>query len=99
MEKEFVYILFAILFLAFLFFPNYGYIALRKRTHHFSKRKRAENALKFLYDNEYRKLHTTIKNIAASLNISESAAYKLAEHLRDMNLVSVSDNTVSLTEK
>ena len=83
--------------LGILFWPNYGIITRYKKGLQNTKRVLIEDSLKHLYDYEYRNLTPTINSIAGNLNISVDEATKLLEELKALNLISLSNNNISLT--
>lgn len=56
-----------------------------------------EDALKHLYDYEYKGLMPTLNSLAGALSISVSKADKLIEKLVDMGLLKYSDDKIELT--
>jgi DtxR family Mn-dependent transcriptional regulator len=83
-----------ILFLAgFLFWPEKGFFAKRKKYKWKITRVLIEDALKHLYDCEYKKINCTINSIAGNLSIAGDRAAKLIARLEAMGLIiSLADN-------
>ena len=84
--------------LLWLFWPKKGGIALVKVLKQSNERVHLEDALKFMFDCEYKKLNCNINSIAGNLNISADKAGKLINRLSLMELINVNDQRVSLTD-
>jgi DtxR family Mn-dependent transcriptional regulator len=87
-----------LIFLLWMFRPDKGGLALLSRLKMNSRRAQLEDALKFLFDCEYRDNVCDLNSIAGNLNISGDKASRLLERLLTMGLVSMSDHTISLTD-
>jgi DtxR family Mn-dependent transcriptional regulator len=88
-------LLMAIIVLYFL--PRYGVRSLWKRTQSGMKRVLIEDALKHIYDCEYRNISCTTESIAGTLLISRDEVATLITRLTTMGLVLTSENGISLT--
>ncbi len=84
---------------AILFWPNYGIITSYKKGLQNTKRVLIEDSLKHLYDYEYRNLTPTINSIAGNLSIPIDEATNLLEELKALDLISLTDNNISLTSE
>jgi DtxR family Mn-dependent transcriptional regulator len=87
-----------LIFLLWMFRPDKGGLALLSRLKMNSRRVQLEDALKFLFDCEYRDNVCDLDSIAGNLNISGDKAGRLLERLLTMGLVNISDHTISLTD-
>jgi DtxR family Mn-dependent transcriptional regulator len=81
----------------FLFLPGKGYLEKKKKSKRFTLRIKVEDALKHLYDCEYKKLNCTLHSIAGNLSISGDQAAKIITHLQNMGLVQSSGENLLLT--
>lgn len=81
-----------------IFIPKVGLIAKYKNISMNTKRVQLEDALKHLYDNEQSGLNSTLNSIAGNLNISVEKASKIADNLKKMKLISLSDQSLKLSE-
>lgn len=77
--------------------PN-GIMARMARARQISQRVLLEDALKFIFDCEYKDILCDLNRIAGNLNISCDRTSKLLEHLHSMGLISMKDQAVSLTD-
>ena len=89
-------VILVILFL--VFWPEKGLLARLLRIKIMSQRVLLEDALKFMFDCEYKKISCDLNSIAGNLNISGDNATKLIDRLHSMGLISMKDNTFSLTD-
>ncbi|MDX1699222.1 MAG: metal-dependent transcriptional regulator [Melioribacteraceae bacterium] len=80
------------------FWPRIGLIYRIKKTISHTKRVLMEDALKHIYDYEIHQLSPTLNSIAGNLGISTDKSSKIVENLKKLNLVSLSDRALSLTE-
>lgn len=87
-----------ILFILWIFWPRKGILARRAVIKINNERILLEDALKFLYDCEYKKVPCGKKDIARNLNITERACNKLLGRLTQMGLISDREGTHQLTE-
>ena len=84
--------------IAALVWPERGLLARWRRWREASKRVALEDALKHLYDFEYRKLSSTRQSIAGALAISDDDAASLIQELEEMGLVAMRGDRCELTE-
>ncbi|MGD2033455.1 MAG: metal-dependent transcriptional regulator [Bacteroidales bacterium] len=90
-----ILILFALIW---LFWPEKGLFARLSRIKKNNKRAELEDALKYLFDCEYRNNTCDMNSIAGNLNISVDKASRLLEHLLTMGLIVTNEQTISLTD-
>lgn len=90
---------FVVVVVSFWFFwPRKGGLAIITRFIKNNKRALVEDALKFIFDCEYNKLPCNISNIAGQLNITIDKASKLLNRLTDLELITLQNQSVSLTD-
>lgn len=77
--------------------PKYGLYPRWKRARRGMKRVAIEDALKHIYDCEYRNRHCTMESIAGALLIPTDEAAELLTRLTSMGLLVTGDNGVRLT--
>lgn len=87
-----------ILFLVLLFLPKKGIIDRMKRVRTLNKRMLIEDALKYIFDCEYKKNHCEVNGIAGNLGISSNRASNLLQHLHDIGMIDVANTRVELTD-
>lgn len=85
--------------LALIFWPNVGVWARWRRAMHDMRRVRIEDALKHLYDCEYRLLTATHQSVAGALSISADEAARLIERLQSLDLLRPQGETLVLTNE
>jgi DtxR family Mn-dependent transcriptional regulator len=78
--------------------PERGLLARWRRWREASERVALEDALKHLYDFEYRKLTGTRQSIAGALAISDDDAARLIQHLEGMKLLAMRGDRCELTD-
>jgi len=83
--------------LAAFFLPRYGFRARWIRARRGIQRVLIEDALKHMYDCEYKNVHCTTESIAGALLISTDEAAALLTRLSSMGLLVTSDTGVHLT--
>jgi DtxR family Mn-dependent transcriptional regulator len=88
----------ALIILLWMFWPKKGVLALFSRIKKNNQRVQLEDALKYLFDCEYWKNTCDMNSIAGNLNTSVDKAGRLLEHLLTMGLITMSDQTISLTD-
>ena len=93
-----IFTLFVIIMIG-VFFPKVGLFARYKNISRNTKRVQLEDALKHLYDYEQSGLNSTLNSIAGNLNISVEKASKIVDNLKKIKLVSLSDQSISLSEE
>jgi len=81
-----------------LVWPDRGLLARWRRSRSASARAALEDALKHLYDFEYRSLTSTRQSIAGALAISDDDAARLIQQLEEMKLVSLRNDRCELTD-
>jgi len=84
--------------LLWFFWPGKGGMAMIRELRISNERVILEDALKFIFDCEYKKVECNIASLAGNLNISMDKAGKLLERLTVLELVTVGDNAVLLTD-
>lgn len=87
----------AMIVIAIFFFPRYGLYAHWKRARRGIQRVLIEDALKHIYDCEYRNRTCSTESIAGALLISTDESAELLTRLSVMGLLTTSDTGVSLT--
>ena len=87
----------ALIVLVIFFMPNKGIIARRRRNKSNTRRVLIEDALKILYENQYKKLKNDLDSFTKNLSISEDDALNLIDNLIGMNLVTKNQNLLGLT--
>ena len=88
----------AILALIGIFWPRRGLISVWNKARMNTQRVLLEDALKFLFDCEYKNISCGLNSIAGNLNISADRAAKLLNRLRAMGLISMQEETFELTD-
>lgn len=84
--------------LVWLLWPKTGGIAVISRISKNNQRVALEDALKFIFDCEYNKTTCNVSNIAGHLNISLDKAGHLINRLSAMELVSLQNQQIVLTD-
>ena len=84
--------------LLWIFWPQRGLLALFSKLKANSQRVLLEDALKYLFDCEYRKNRCDMNSLAGNLNISGDRVSRLLEHLLAMGLITMIDENISLTD-
>ncbi|MFC2135058.1 FeoA domain-containing protein [Bacteroidota bacterium] len=88
----------SVLVLLIIFFiPGKGIIARRRRNKSNTRRVLIEDALKNLYEIQYKKLKNDLDSLTNNLSISEDAALKLIDNLIATNLVTRRQDVLRLT--
>jgi DtxR family Mn-dependent transcriptional regulator len=88
-----------LLFLILLFYPEKGILAYQRKARVSKKRILIEDTLKFLFDNEYKSLSSSIQALAGSLHITMDKATDLVPKLESLGLIDASDkNDLRLTD-
>ncbi|KAA3635171.1 MAG: hypothetical protein DWQ02_10240 [Bacteroidetes bacterium] len=90
--------LFALMVLGWFFWPTNGVVAKWRRASISTKRVLLEDALKHLYDCEYKSLSASLHSIAGNLNISGDQAANLVERLESMGLIKSTTSQIELTD-
>lgn len=84
--------------LTWLFWPKTGVLSVLSRARMSTRRMLLEDALKYLFNCEYKNVDSTIHSLAGKLNVSVDKAAKLLDHLRLMELISMTEKGFQLTE-
>ncbi|TNE52025.1 MAG: hypothetical protein EP344_15915 [Bacteroidetes bacterium] len=87
-----------VVLLVWAFWPKNGLIAVLNRARMNSQRVLLEDALKFLYDCEYKREACGLHSIAGNLHVSSDTATKLLDRLRTMGLISLDEQNFHLTD-
>jgi len=95
---KFVYGLAGLILLIWLLWPKKGLLALFSKVRVNNRRVQLEDALKFLFDCEYRNIYCDLNGVAGHLNISVDRASHLLERLLTLGMVSMADQSISLTD-
>lgn len=88
-----------LLILYILFRPVKGYFWHWQRAMRVNERIMIEDALKHLYDFEYKKMNATLQSIAGVLSISGEKAAKLVARLEELQLVKSAAKGLELTDE
>ncbi len=90
----------AIVFLVLIwaFWPQKGLIALLAKMKMNNQRVHLEDALKFLFDCEYKGTGSNMNSLAGNLNISVDHATRLVERLMEMGLIRMKKEAIQLTD-
>lgn len=91
--------LFIVAVIGFVFWPKYGIIDKLKQLNRDTERIQIEDALKHLYDCEYRNISCTINSIAGNLSINTDKATKLVSRLELLGLLSTEGEMLMLTSQ
>lgn len=81
-----------------VFWPKKGLVALLAKGRLNTQRVLLEDALKFLFDCEYKNIPCYLNSIAGSLHISADNATRLLDRLRTMGLIQLQQDTFRLTD-
>lgn len=87
-----------ILFLFWVFWPKKGLLAKLKKLRAYRQRVLLEDALKYLYDCEYKGAVCKSENLLNNLGISQEKLNSLLKRLQSLELVSSKNDTYILTE-
>jgi DtxR family Mn-dependent transcriptional regulator len=87
-----------VIILLWMLWPQKGGLALLLRIKKNNQRVLLEDALKYMFDCEYRNNNYDMNSIAGNLNISVDKASHLIQRLLTMGMISMSDQTISLTD-
>ncbi len=86
-----------VLFFAVLLWPDRGLIAKWRKLSRQTQRVQIEDALKHLYDFEYKNIGSTLQSLAGYLSLSGDETAKLAERVKNMGLIVSKDEQLKLT--
>jgi len=81
-----------------IIWPGKGLLALISGIRQNTQRVMLEDALKYLFDCEYKSLDCDLNSVAGNLGISADRAGKLLERLLSMGLIEMSDQRISLSD-
>ena len=84
--------------LLWIVWPQKGLISLINKMRMNTQRVLLEDALKFLFDCEYKNISCNLNSIAGNLHISTDKATKLLERLRSMELIIMKEGAIQLTD-
>jgi DtxR family Mn-dependent transcriptional regulator len=84
--------------LLWLFWPHKGGLALLSRIRRNNQRVQLEDALKYLFDCEYKNKTCGINGIAGNLNISVDRSGRLIDRLLSLGLIKMDDLSITLTD-
>jgi len=87
-----------VVFLGWFFLPEKGGFARLKHIELNNERVHLEDALKFMFDCEYKDSYYDLNSIAGNLNIKPDKAGKLIERLLELELIHLDDQHISLTD-
>lgn len=91
--------LIVIAFIAFLFMPRVGIIARIKRLKRDENRIEVEDALKHLYDCEFKKLDCSLNSLTGNLGLKANQTARVISKLESMSLATTSNGKITLTEQ
>ncbi|MEW6653461.1 MAG: iron dependent repressor, metal binding and dimerization domain protein [Bacteroidota bacterium] len=86
-------------FVIFLFMPRIGILARIKRFKRDEDRIAIEDALKHLYDCEFKKLDCSLNSLTGNLGLKPNQTAKLISKLESMSLVTLLNGKIYLTEQ
>ncbi len=86
-----------VIILAAVFWPRYGLIARLRKSRYNSQRVLLEDALKHIYDREYKNRACSLESLTGALEISQETATRLIARLGKLGLVTVRNNRIELT--
>ncbi|HPF51754.1 MAG TPA: hypothetical protein PK335_09265, partial [Draconibacterium sp.] len=84
--------------LGWFFMPQKGGLALLSNIKSNNTRVHLEDALKFMFDCEYKGLSYDMNSIAGNLHIKSDRAGDLVERLLEMELIRLNDQQIELTD-
>ncbi|NOX17588.1 MAG: metal-dependent transcriptional regulator [Chlorobi bacterium] len=100
MNSPVILLLLGVLILAlpvFLFHPKKGLIALLKRYNRDAEKEKIENALKHIYDCEYREHYCSLESIAGNLGVTSDKSSSIFDDLEKRNLALTGNEGIKLT--
>ncbi|MFC2093283.1 DtxR family transcriptional regulator [Bacteroidota bacterium] len=86
-----------LIILLLLFLPRLGLVHLWRKSKETSNRILVENALKHIYDCEYKKLTSSIKSIAGAVSIKLNKAVALVQKLQTQKLIETKGEEIHLS--
>jgi DtxR family Mn-dependent transcriptional regulator len=84
--------------LLWFFWPRQGLLSKWTKSSMNTQRVLLEDALKFVFDCEYKNVPCGLNSIAGNLNISTDKTARLLDRLRDMGLISMQEQQFELTD-
>lgn len=84
---------------AYAFWPNTGILERIKKSRKNNNRILIEDALKHLYDCEYKNISATVNSLAGNLSISSDKASNLVQLLEDMGLIKFTSEELELSSE
>lgn len=84
--------------LVWVFWPQKGLLAIITRLRMNTRKVQLEDALKFMFDCEYKNIPCSLHSIAGNLNISSNTAATILDRLQSLGLIVSKDDTVELTD-
>lgn len=87
-----------VVILIWIFWPGQGLVALLSRNRMNSQRVQLEDALKYLFDCEYKKKVCDLNSIAGNLQIPVDKAGRLIQKMISLGLVNLTDHYLQLTD-
>ena len=84
--------------LLWVFWPKSGLYDILKKARMNSERVLLEDALKFLFDCEYKNIACSLNSVAGNLGISADRATKILDRLRAMGLIAMKEQALELTD-
>ncbi len=87
-----------IMILVWMFLPHKGLLSRWMKVRLNTKRVLLEDALKFLFDCEYKSLACNVHSIAGNLHVSSDTAARLLDRLQSMGLIEMPDDHIKLTD-
>ncbi len=84
--------------LSWMFWPQKGLLSYFQKIKLNNQRVQLEDALKYLFDCEYKNVACNMNSLAGNLYISTDQASKLISRLLDMGLITMSDDQIKLTD-
>lgn len=82
---------------AFVFWPGRGLLARLRKRRPVPERELIENALKHLYDSEYKRLDATMHSLAGALELSADTAAPLIARMEALRLITIDQDRLRLT--
>ncbi len=80
-----------------IFWPRLGLLARLRRSRYNNQRVLLEDALKHIYDREYKKRACSLESLSGALEISQEMAARLIDRLGKLGLVTIRENRIELT--
>lgn len=90
--------IFVLVFLAWIFWPEKGLLSLLTKMRMNTLKVQLEDALKFLFDCEYKNVSCDLHTVAGNLHISSNKAAAILDRLQEMRLIEPKNETYQLTD-